>query len=265
LVSRGIITTWMALYGSAMKAPSCGVGGGRVVGATPEGAAMTEAEWLACADPFALLVGLPAEPSQRKQRLLVLAACERNPRPFRDIDAAGPLALAGRLADGTADPVERKRERQRLLAGWEQAEWPIAHFLVHTLLARSKVSAARLYYWNVLQLVRQSAYVTERETGSGTPDAGGAEEAEKVALVSDIRDAFGNPFRPAVVDPRWLTETVVALAAGMYEQRAWDRMPILADALEDAGCDSRDLLDHARGPGPHVRGCWVVDLVLGKV
>ena len=60
------------------------------------------------------------------------------------------------------------------------------------------------------------------------------------------------------------TETVFALATGIYTERAFDRMPILADALEDAGCDNADILEHCRGDGPHVRGCWVVDLILEK-
>jgi len=79
-----------------------------------------------------------------------------------------------------------------------------------------------------------------------------------------LRDIFGNPFRPVALDPRWRNETVVALASGIYADRAFDRMPILADALEEAGCDDLEVLNHCRGPGPHVRGCWVVDLVLGK-
>jgi hypothetical protein len=66
------------------------------------------------------------------------------------------------------------------------------------------------------------------------------------------------------LNPGWLSETVVALATGIDAERAFDRMPILADALEEAGCDNADVLDHCRGPGPHVRGCWVVDLLLGK-
>jgi hypothetical protein len=74
----------------------------------------------------------------------------------------------------------------------------------------------------------------------------------------------GNPFRPPAFDPGWRTAAVVAIAEGVYEERAFDRLPILADALQDAGCDSDDILDHCRGPGPHVRGCWAVDLVLGK-
>jgi hypothetical protein len=79
-----------------------------------------------------------------------------------------------------------------------------------------------------------------------------------------LRDIFGNPFRPVAVDPGWLTSSVVELARGIYDQKAFDRLPILADALQDAGCDHPDVLAHCRGPGPHVRGCWVVDLVLGK-
>ena len=79
-----------------------------------------------------------------------------------------------------------------------------------------------------------------------------------------IRDIFGNPFRPVAFDPAWLTSTAVALAEGIYADRAFDRLPILADALQDAGCDDADILDHCRGDGPHVRGCWVVDLVLGE-
>lgn len=79
-----------------------------------------------------------------------------------------------------------------------------------------------------------------------------------------FRCVSGDPFRPVAFDPRWLSETAVALATGIYAERAFDRMPILADALEEAGCDDADVLSHCRGPGPHVRGCWVVDRVLGK-
>jgi hypothetical protein len=79
-----------------------------------------------------------------------------------------------------------------------------------------------------------------------------------------LRDIFGNPFRPVAFSPEWRTDTAVTLARQMYESREFSAMPILADALQDAGCDSAEILDHCRGPGPHVRGCWVVDLVLGK-
>lgn len=79
-----------------------------------------------------------------------------------------------------------------------------------------------------------------------------------------LRDIVGNPSRPVTFDPTWRSDTVVALAEAIYADRAFDRLPILADALEEAGCDHSDVLAHCRGPGPHVRGCWVVDLVLGK-
>jgi len=74
-----------------------------------------------------------------------------------------------------------------------------------------------------------------------------------------VRDIFGNHFRPVATDPAWLTSTVIALAHGIYDEKAFDRLPILADALQDAGCDNDDVLNHCRQPGEHVRGCWVVD------
>jgi hypothetical protein len=87
------------------------------------------------------------------------------------------------------------------------------------------------------------------------------EQAHQAGLVRCI---FGNPFRPVSVDPAWLTPAVVKLAQTFYEQRAFDRMPQLADALLDAGCDNEDLMQHCRSPGPHVRGCWAIDAILGK-
>ena len=89
---------------------------------------------------------------------------------------------------------------------------------------------------------------------------------EANALICDvIRDIFGNPFRPVAIDPAWRTTTAVAIGKGMYDSRDFSAMPILADALQDAGCDNDDVLAHCRAEnGIHVRGCWVVDLVLGK-
>ena len=77
------------------------------------------------------------------------------------------------------------------------------------------------------------------------------------------RCIFGNHFRPIVFDPKWRTEDVLGLALGIYEDRAFDRLPMLADALRDAGCDDEQILGHCQSDGPPVRGCWVVDLVLG--
>jgi hypothetical protein len=79
-----------------------------------------------------------------------------------------------------------------------------------------------------------------------------------------LADIFANPFRPITLDSSWLTSTVVALATGIYNDRAFDRMPILADALQDAGCENEEILNHCRGEGPHVLGCWLLDLILKK-
>jgi len=81
---------------------------------------------------------------------------------------------------------------------------------------------------------------------------------------SILHDVFGNPCRPVAVHPTWLTPAVERLARTIYDGRAFDRMPQLADALEEAGCDNADILNHCRQPSEHVRGCWVVDLLLGK-
>ncbi len=82
--------------------------------------------------------------------------------------------------------------------------------------------------------------------------------------IGAVRDIFGNPFRSVTLDPRWLTSTVLDLARTIYEERVFERLPILADALMDAGCDSEEIINHCRSEGPHVRGCWVVDLLLDK-
>ena len=80
-----------------------------------------------------------------------------------------------------------------------------------------------------------------------------------------VRDIFGNPFRPVTLDPSWQTSSTVSLAQSMYDSRDFVAMPILADALEEAGCRQEEILGHCRGESAtHVRGCWVVDLVLGK-
>jgi hypothetical protein len=77
-------------------------------------------------------------------------------------------------------------------------------------------------------------------------------------------EMFGNPFRPVSINPAWLTPTVTALARSIFDDRAFTDLPVLADALEEAGCNSQEVLDHFRDPGPHVLGCWALDLVLGK-
>jgi hypothetical protein len=87
---------------------------------------------------------------------------------------------------------------------------------------------------------------------------------ETSAQAGLLRCIFGHPFRPTTINPSWLTATVVSITHSIYEERTFDRMPILADALEESGCDHTDILNHLRQPGEHVRGCWVLDLLLSK-
>lgn len=79
-----------------------------------------------------------------------------------------------------------------------------------------------------------------------------------------LRELFGNPFRRPAMDVRWFTSDVVGVARGIYAERAFERMPILADALMDAGCDDERIIGHCLGDKAHVRGCWLLDLVLSK-
>jgi hypothetical protein len=103
-----------------------------------------------------------------------------------------------------------------------------------------------------------------RDHPKGGGDCLAAEAGERKAQCRLLRDIFGNPFRPVDFSPGWQTDTAVAIARPMYELRDFSAMPILADALQDARCDSDAILNHCRSPGPHVRGCWAIDLVLGK-
>lgn len=102
-----------------------------------------------------------------------------------------------------------------------------------------------------------------RSTRQGEPSEESASE-EQAAQCVLLRDVVGNPFRPVALDPSWLTPAVVSLARTIYEERAFDRIPEVADELEKAGCNDIGVLSHCREQGPHVRGCWLVDLILGK-
>jgi hypothetical protein len=106
--------------------------------------------------------------------------------------------------------------------------------------------------------------VATRETRFTDAALHDSECGEKVAL---LRCIFGNPFRPPTIATAWLAwnnATIPRLAQEIYDSRAFERLPIVADALEEAGCTNADILNHCRQPGPHARGCWVVDLILGK-
>jgi hypothetical protein len=142
------------------------------------------------------------------------------------------------------------------------SDWTAAYACAEAASGEGAFAAAEFAAGNAAWAVADHT-IPDDEDDSG-PTHARIRSAEQVVQATLLRDIFGNPFRPAALDPAWRTETVLALARGIYEERAFDRMPILADALQDAGCTDEDVLSHCRGPGPHARGCWVVDLVLGK-
>ncbi|AMV28246.1 hypothetical protein VT84_27835 [Gemmata sp. SH-PL17] len=138
--------------------------------------------------------------------------------------------------------------------------WAVNHELRH-LIGRPLSSWA---WWDAGSFVMTEAYskpVVGQWHRQPTPDT-----AELLrASANRLRDVVGNPFRPVTFSPEWRTETTIALARQMYTSRDFSAMPILADALQDAGCDNSDVLNHCRDTGAtHVRGCWVVDMVLRK-
>jgi hypothetical protein len=112
------------------------------------------------------------------------------------------------------------------------------------------------------------AAITNPGAASSDNSFSGSQVAEERVQIDILRCIFGNPFRPSPPLPSavlaWNDGTVRRIAEGIYEGRAFDRLPILADALLDAGCDNDDLIRHCRSEGPHVRGCWAIDTMLGK-
>jgi hypothetical protein len=136
----------------------------------------------------------------------------------------------------------------------------------------SELDTARPFFWfsppgNVWSATKEAAWGDAFAAGvwAGFDQAGFI--AAMVEQCDLLRDIIGNPFRPIAVEPGWLSwndGTIPKLAQAIYEERMFDCLPILADALEEVGCSDPDLLGHLRGPGPHVRGCWVVDLILGR-
>jgi hypothetical protein len=196
-----------------------------------------------------MLSQVVADIEQRKPQLLVTAC-------FGTVWGALPdacrewILLLGEVAEGRASMME-------LCTNWEDVEAQI-----RSLDGPDERIGGR--FQSLLTLATGGG--VGWSSGCGHPERGGAAWEQAEAAYADVvRDIFGNPFRPVSLDPMWLTSTVVALARGIYEDRAFDRIPILADALQDAGCDNNDILNHCRDEKQvHVRGCWVVDLVLGK-
>jgi len=213
---------------------------------------MTEAEWLACADPEAMLKSLPNldRAADRKLRFFAVASCRCIASFVQNEHLRGVVNTVERYADGQATHRE-------MVSAAKTSDWVgLLSERRDRVLAHAAWYASAMNVWNSWRrrahTIRIVRYLLAYDR---------AQAPYQAAL---LREFFGNPFRPVTVDPGWRRSDVVALARDIYAERAFDRLPILADALQDAGCDSDDLLTHLRGPGPHVRGCWALDLVLGK-
>ena len=169
--------------------------------------------------------------------------------------------------DAAEDWADGSLDRQKLSSVRRKAGWSDPKF--HLGVRRDTAINIALYAANLATRPRRDvvsgagwhALYASREFGLAPQSAKGWSDPHQAAL---LRDIFGNPFRPVAFDPAWRTADTIGIAARMYDSRDFAAMPILADALEEAGCTSPDVLLHAREPGVHVRGCWVVDGVLGK-
>jgi hypothetical protein len=216
---------------------------------------MTEAEWVKCRDPDELLDYHSMKREQRRLRLLAVACARRMwlsvGEHLQDEVFTQLLDVVERYADGTADRAEfiairkpfRKAVRDR---SGKQKECLEVAMSVLDCLTHDAMEGMTAAVANAREVARSKA----REGG---------------AQCELIRCIFGHPARPIVLDPAWLTHNdgaAVKLARVIYDGRRWEELPLLADALEEAGCADPTILDHLRGPGLHARGCRTLDAVL---
>jgi hypothetical protein len=248
---------------------------------------MTETEWGCCPRVSSMLLQLrpkksPWKWSTRKARLFGAACCRRvwhlldNPADRRAVEVAEEVAeKRKRLTDlraahevaGTID-LGPDRSSVASLGGWSSVsskEWDFCYSLWINPRGRG---VCRVAHWASTPTPWGNPYGTANDArvlvAFRTGLAAAKQEDEVQCRL--LRDIVGPPVPPAI-EGAWLGKNDGAarrLAEALYEEDAFDRLPILGDALEDAGCTDRAILDHCRGPGPHVLGCWVVDLLLGK-
>jgi hypothetical protein len=210
---------------------------------------MTEEEWFATSDLNNVLLGASPCLVQRRVRLICCAFARSVMRVALDLRTQKAFEIAERYAESEVSNAKRKDARREIQQHRNSLEpWS------------SRCANSAVYY------ALGSAVSTDLINSADMAwQAASCDPNERLRQVEIVRDVVGNPFRPAAFTPEWRTDTVVAIARGMYESRDFSAMPILADALQDAGCENEDILNHCRNPGQvHVRGCWVVDLVLNK-
>ena len=227
---------------------------------------MTEAEWLTGTDLARRLEFAEGRLSPRRARLLAAALCRAAGPLIDHPDLVRTLNEVEWYADGKAGGAELAAAGQkcRVLAIQQyershrsaERDDPDA---ARADLARTELAWAVAYAAAVSVTVRDVAMRLGGEVARSLGEEFPAECRDRV------RDVVGNPFAPVAFLPAWRTSTALGVATEIYDTRDFTAMPILADALQDAGCDVDDVLSHCRDPhATHVRGCWVVDAVLGK-
>ena len=212
---------------------------------------MTEQEWLKRSDKATEMLQYLRDigkVSDRKWRLYVVA-CWRRIWPNIGREGRRAVEVAERFADGQANESDLAEVYDPQFEGYHNEQATMA-------------AEPNVYYAADLA----SDHVADFLAQPTVDDPGDeiAFEFELGAQCALVRELVGNPFRPVVLAPALRTPAVVALAQAMYEDRRFDEMPLLADALEEAGCTEEAILKHCREPGEHVRGCWVIDLILDK-
>jgi hypothetical protein len=229
---------------------------------------MRESDWVKAADPDPMLNYLRGRASDRKLRLFA-AACCRDVWPLLDARGRAAVEMVERFADGKATLREITAARTAALAaergGGAAGQAARAAYWAASCQAGESV-------WNVCAAAAGAAAMAAardaQTTGSDRRSAWENAHASVATLqASRLRECFGNPFRPPAIRPEWLAWNggiVGLLARAVYEEGAFDRLPVLADALEEAGCTDAEVLGHLRGPVSHVRGCHVVDLLIGR-
>jgi hypothetical protein len=237
---------------------------------------MTESEWLACSNPEPMLDMLHGKAGDRELRLFACACCRRLLAAFFEPLSWCLCETAERFVDGQAGQSELDDARFDVFAQYCGRWYDIGDGKHWESIP--DIEAKSMIGWVAYSAAGGSALQQDedcpdrlevaREAFQGMKWVGKGPNAENTAsfAVQALRDIFGNPFQEPVLDPAWAnweTGRIPRLARAIYRERVFDRLPCLADALEQAGCTDQAILSHCRDTGEHVRGCWVVDLMLG--
>jgi hypothetical protein len=241
---------------------------------------MTDAEWRTTDDLRAMLSHVRSganltrsKPGRRKMRLFACGCCRLIGDLLPDARTRKALELCEKYADGEADDgqLQAAMLEANKTAAKEYAQAEVKALAPGLEAARAVWSACDKDGRQAVEFALE--YSVKAVQAARRKIAGKGQKGKEADVAADeqrrrhcklLRDLFGNPFQLVKFLPGWKAANVVAVGKGIYKDRAFERMPILADALEEAGCSDAAVLEHCRGAGPHWRGCWVIDGVIGK-